>query len=267
VKRRSAYFRFYPEWRITLFVLVMIPLMVGLGFWQLQRAEEKAALEKAFELKQQRPPALLAELAHRSARDLAYLPVSLLGRFREEEYFLLDNRIQGGRFGYEVLAVLELAGSEQLALVNRGWIAGDPARRELPEVPEVAGTVRITGHVYVAPGEPYLLAEQVLETGWPKRIQAVEMDKLSAPLAVPGVTVFPYPVRIDSDQTGALSVDWQVINMSPDKHRAYAAQWFVMAAVLAIFYLLRCSNLRQLLSGSSSDQHQEQGSNGKTGSH
>ena len=44
-------------------------------------------------------------------------------------------------------------------------------------------------------------------------------------------------------------VDWQVVNVSPQKHQGYAVQWFAMAAVLFIFYLLRSSNLWQLLTG------------------
>ena len=36
----------------------------------------------------------------------------------------------------------------------------------------------------------------------------------------------------------------------PRKHQGYAVQWFAMAAVLLIFYLLRSSNLWQLLTGS-----------------
>ncbi len=97
-----------------------------------------------------------------------------------------------------------------------------------------------------APGAPYLLAEQQLATGWPKVIQAVEMDKL---VAAVGSELFPYPIRLDSGQAGALATDWQVVNVSPEKHHAYAVQWFTMAAVLSVFYLLRCSNLWQLLTG------------------
>jgi cytochrome oxidase assembly protein ShyY1 len=111
--------------------------------------------------------------------------------------------------------------------------------------------VDITGHVYVAPGSPFLLEEQQLEGDWPKRIQAVEMDKL-APLivALQGGNVFPYPIRIDADARGALVTDWQIVNMSPVKHQAYAVQWFAMAAVLLMYYLMRSSNLWQLLTGS-----------------
>ena len=243
-------FQFEPEWRITLFALVMVPFMAGLGFWQLQRAEEKAALAASFEQRQQQPPAPITQLWDMAKESLAYLPVELSGSFLGDEYFLLDNRIQGGRFGYDILGIVQLTDSDALVLVNRGWIAGDSARLERPVVPPVPGDIRLTGHVYVAPGAPYLLAPQTLQDEWPQLLQAIEMDKLS-PLvgAITGGRVFPYPIRIDAEAPGALSVAWQVINVSPQKHQGYALQWFAMASVLLIFYLLRCSNLWQLLRG------------------
>jgi surfeit locus 1 family protein len=247
----DAGFQFHPEWRITVFTVVMVTLMVSLGLWQLQRAEEKGALSLAFQQRQLQRPALLSELWGEPPAALAYAPVRLNGTFLQDEYFLLDNRISGGHFGYEVLGILQLGDGSGSVLVNRGWIAGDSSRRELPDVPEVAGQVSLTGHVYVAPGAPYLLAEQQLQAGWPKRIQAVEMDKIQPPmmLVTPG-RVFPYPVRIDADGPGALLVDWKVVNISPQKHQGYAVQWFTMAAVLFIFYVLRCSNLWHTLSPS-----------------
>lgn len=239
-------FRFDPEWRITLFTLVMVPLMAGLGYWQLQRAGDKASLAAAWDQRQQRPPAPLDSLWEAAPESLAYAPTEFSGSFLADEYLLLDNRVQNGRFGYEVLGIVRLEDSDRVVLVNRGWVAGDPARVELPAVPEVPGRVTVSGHVYVAPGRPFLLGEQVLAAGWPKRLQAVEMDKLREPLeAIAGGAMFPYPVRIDANSPGALSVHWQVMNTSPQKHQGYAVQWFAMALALAIFYLLRSSNAWQ----------------------
>lgn len=238
-------FKFSPEWRTTLFVGLMVPLMVGLGFWQLQRAEEKAALALAFEAQRQRPAVELASLAGAPAEQLAYLPVRMRGSFRIGEYFLLDNSIRGGRFGNEVVAVFDLSGGGQV-LVNRGWVPADPARLSAPVVSGVAGTVTVTGHIYVAPGDAYLLAAQELQPGWPKTVQALEMEALGAAVDTSGGTLFPYPVRIDEGQPGALLTDWLVINISPEKHTAYAVQWFAMAAVLAVFYILRTTNIAQL---------------------
>ena len=235
--------RFEPEWRITLFAALLVPALAGLGFWQLDRADEKAALNAAFEEQQAQPAASLADLAGASAEDLAYLPVKLTGSFRDGQYFLLDNRMQHGRYGNEAVGVFELSGGG-VALVNRGWLPADPARTALPDVPPVDGQVTIRGQVYVAPGKPYLLEEQRFSQGWPRRVQALEMDKIAAVL---GEGVFPYPVRIDAGETGALSVQWQVVNTGPAKHMGYAVQWFLMSAVLALLYILRSSNLRQWL--------------------
>jgi cytochrome oxidase assembly protein ShyY1 len=58
---------------------------------------------------------------------------------------------------------------------------------------------------------------------------------------------FPYPVNIDAGEPGALAVNWQAVNVSPEKHRAYAVQWFTMALVLLVFFVVRSSNLWQLV--------------------
>lgn len=243
----SVALQFDFEWRTTLFVVVMLPVLVSLGFWQLERAEEKARIGAAFEARQALPPAPLGALLAQDAATLAYRPVTLTGRFREGQYFLLDNRLQQGRYGNEVIGIVELEGRPGVALVNRGWLPADASRRTLPEAPPVPGQVTLRGQVYIPPGDPYLLAETALAEGWPKRIQAVEMDRLAASLQLDGAEMFPHLVRIDPGETGALAVDWQVVNVSPAKHQGYAVQWFVMAVVLAIIYLLHSSNLREWL--------------------
>lgn len=247
-------FRFNPEWRITLFTVLMLPALCGLGVWQLQRADEKAALAQAFEQQQRMPPAPLTELQGQRPESLAYRPVRARGTFEPSAYFLLDNRTRNGRFGYEVLHVMRTTAGEA-ALINRGWVAGDASRQVLPEIAAVPGVVEVTGHVYVAPGKPYLLAPQVLSDGWPKRVQAVEMD-----LFIPVVqeehaaSVFPYPIRLDANAPGALDIAWQFINVSPAKHTGYAVQWFSMAGVLALIYLLQASNLWQWIRGKQKDE-------------
>jgi cytochrome oxidase assembly protein ShyY1 len=245
--------KFDFEWRITLFTLVMVPLMVSLGFWQLERAQDKAHLAAAFEERQQQAPAPISGLWDKTAEALAYLPVQLIGSFLPDKYFLLDNQVQHGQFGYDVLRILQLSDGGGTVLVNLGWVAGDAARRVLPAVPMVDGTVEISGHIYIAPGEPFMLAEQQLGNAWPKLIQAVEMDKLAPTLAaLQGDSVFPFPVRVDAGEPGALQVDWQLVNMSPQTHQGYAVQWFAMAAVLFVFFLFRSSNLWQMIRGSGS---------------
>jgi len=236
------------EWRITLFTALLFPALVMLGFWQLERAEEKRALESRWAQRQSEAPVELQQLAAEPVETLAYRRVLLRGEFLPDHYLLLDNRMHRGRFGNEVLGLFRLADTRQLALVNRGWVPSDPARLSLPEVPEPRGVTRVTGHLYVSPGTPYLLAEQQLSPPWPVRIQAVDMQALQPLVAELGdAGLYPWMVRIDPNTPSALVADWPVVNASPEKHQGYALQWFTMAAVLLIFFLLRSSNLWRLI--------------------
>ena len=209
--------RFEPEWRITLFTLVMVPTMIALGFWQLGRAEEKESLAAAWERQQAQPPVPVQTLLNRSPGTLAYRPATATGQFRDSEYLLLDNRIYRGQFGYQVLGILDLDQADLAVLVNRGWVAGDPARRTLPPVPPVSGVVTVSGHVYIPPGDPYLLQKQQLEGGWPKLVQAIEMDRIAP--AVGAGSVFPHVLRLDRDSPSALTVDWKVVNVRAGRRR------------------------------------------------
>ena len=242
--------RFDLEWRTTLLTALLLPLLVLLGFWQLQRSEEKALLASAFAERQAESPALLSQdMATKPGQELAYLPVRAVGRYLDGRDILLDNRIQGGQFGYEVVSPL-LLDQDTVVLVNRGWLAGDAARLSLPEVPVVGGRIELQGHLYIPPGRPYLLAEQVLGESWPKVVQALEMEKVkSAVEAATTGTLFPHLLRLDPGQPGALVVDWQVVNVQPEKHTGYAVQWFVMAFALLVLFVLRSSNTWQLLTG------------------
>ncbi|MFN2327442.1 MAG: SURF1 family protein [Chromatocurvus sp.] len=236
------------EWRTTVLTLLLLPLLIGLGLWQLDREEEKRDLAAQFAERQARAAADLAGLDP-DRSDLAYLPVMLRGQFMPGQYLLQDNRIQGGQFGYEVIGLFRLAGGAGYALVNRGWTAGDAARRTLPDVTQPAGEFDLRGQVYIPPDPPYLLAEQALPVdNWPRVIQALETGPLVPALERRlGAAVFPHAVRLDADQPGALSVDWKVVNLSPQTHRGYAVQWFTMAAVLLLFFVFRSSNLWDVL--------------------
>ena len=47
-------------------------------------------------------------------------------------------------------------------------------------------------------------------------------------------------------RAAALTIDWPVINVTPEKHTAYAVQWFAMALVLLLLYLWRSTNVAEV---------------------
>lgn len=236
------------EWRTAAMTLLLLPLLLALGLWQLDREAEKRELAERFAERQARPAVDLAGIDRRR-EDLAYLPVILRGHFVPGQYLLQDNRIQRGQFGYEIIALFRLDGDAGYALVNRGWTAGDAARRTLPDVTLPSGDTALRGQIYIPPDPPYLLAAQEVPADrWPRVIQALETVPLVPELESRlGARVFPHAVRLQADDAAALSIDWKVVNLSPQTHRGYAVQWFSMAAVLLLFFVFRSSNLWDVL--------------------
>ena len=106
------------------------------------------------------------------------------------------------------------------------------------------GNENLTGYIYVPPGESYLLGEVASDRAWPRLIQAADVAALADML---GEAVYPFIVRLEPDSAGALLADWPLVNTRPEKHTAYAVQWFAMASVLLLLFVWRSSNLGELL--------------------
>jgi len=226
---------FRPNWKISLFTFSLLPVLIGFGFWQLDREQEKILLQKSYEARIQAPEVPL-EQVNPATDTLPYLRVEASGKYDNQRYFLLDNKIHSGVVGYEVINPFST--EEGLTvLVNRGWIAQGSRRDLLPLPEEVPELTQIRGSIYVPISAPFLLGDQqeVSSNSWPQVIQSLDMDLLSAALAQEAL--FPYTVRLSVNASGALQPNWPLLNMMPEKHRAYAVQWFVMAAVLLMLFL------------------------------
>ena len=234
-------FKITPDWRSCLFALLMMPLLVSLGFWQLSRAEEKAELNALYQGRQLAGSMEYIELP--ADVDLSYQPVTLRGRYLNAKLVYLDNRINQGRFGYEIITPFQLQGSLQRVLVNRGWLAGDSGRRTLPFVAAVEGIVTLSGDVHVSLGKPLSLGEQP-KTGWPRVVQHLDIEALNDEIEG---DVFPHSVRLKEGSPGAYQANWVVVNVQPEKHQAYAFQWFAMAAAVCVIVLVLNTNIVSLL--------------------
>lgn len=223
------------DWKLSLLVLLFLPLCVRLGFWQLAREEEKLLLQESWLARQMDLPVPLQTLD--PAGDLQYRQVELEGRFDNAHVFLLDNRIHEGRVGFEVVQAFTLTDG-LVAFVNRGWLPQGPDRRQLPLPPPVEGEVRLRGSVYVPVGEALVLGDIAPGEEWPKLMQTLEPAELAGLAALaPDVSVFPYSVRLAEATPGVLQRNWRVISTTPEKHRGYAVQWFAMATALLLLYL------------------------------
>ncbi len=286
--------QFHFDWRASVLVALLLPLLLGLGFWQLDRAEEKRQLQQEFIERQAQAPINITQLlagplspqaiGNRDEQALHHLPVILQGKWLNDHNILLDNRIYQGRFGYEIITPLLIrlnpvagAGSDKnggsgesseqsetapldrddkksaawVVLVNRGWQAGDSGRRELPTIAPINSRQAVIGDIYIAAGKGLRLAETPQQT-WPKIMQNLDVRMLAKDFEE---TLWPYEVRLADGQPGVLQRNWVVINISPEKHTAYAVQWFAMALVLLPLFLHLNSNFfSRLTKATNADQ-------------
>ena len=224
--RSSAAARLLPP----VAALALAVLFTFLGFWQLDRAEQKRALEAAFESGGE-PVEITADTA-----PPLYQRISATGRFLGSRQFLIGNIVEGGRLGYYVITPLELEEGGPLLLVNRGWTPRQPDG-ELPDVSVEPGLRTVAGRagrlprVGVRPGtalDP--------DGSWPRLATFPAVDDLAQALQRPAL---PYVLLMDPDSAGGLVRQWEPRQAGPARHLAYAFQWFALAvAVVALTAVL-----------------------------
>jgi surfeit locus 1 family protein len=175
---------------------------IALGNWQSRRADEKRAL---------------AEHLQR---------IVVAGEFLPERTVLLDNKLRGGRAGYEVVAPLRLAEGIHV-LVNRGWVAAPPRREQLPQVVTPPGRLRIEGVVLSR-------LPRTLNLGGPAKgpvRQSVELNEFAAES---GLTLQAFVIQQHSDTGDGLARDWPPPDAGIEKHQAYSFQWYSLAALALV---------------------------------
>jgi len=221
-----------PWWALTALAVALAIAFVGLGRWQWQRGEARQQEWDAFArgADEARP------LGTTKLDDVArFARISLTGRFRPDRQFLLDNRSHAGLPGYEVLTPLELADGRAL-LVDRGWVAFTGSRAHLPTVSFApAPVVTVVGRVDNLPsaGLAYGRAPPALEGSWPRITSYPRMSELDAAL---GHTLERRIVLLDPTAADGYVRDWQPPGLPPARHWAYAIQWWLFAATLAVLW-------------------------------
>lgn len=227
------------RWLAHLFAVFVIGLTSSLGVWQLQRASEKAAAQAHQADALAQAPARLdaATLDGLAAKPQAATAldgrlVRVEGHFDDAHTVFLDNRTRQGSAGFHVLAPLKLAGSDQVVMVLRGWIARDPRdRTRLPVLRTPEASVEVEGLAQRDLAQPMVLGGRGSgdrETGqlW----QHYEPDEFAA---WSGLKPAPLLIRqtVEPAYRDDLARDWNQPGTGVDRHKGYALQWFTMAAV------------------------------------
>lgn len=231
--------RFRPTFWATVFTILALIILFGLGTWQVQRLfwkEEQIALRHE---RAEGPPIPLP-VSFPNPQAVEFTRVSLTGAFRHDEEFYLGARTESGRVGLNIVTPFVLTpsnpGGGRTILVNRGWVPEE--RRDPATRPEG----QLQGEVTI---------EALLRTdGW----KGVEFAKppndpdkrfyfwLDLPVMAAGVdgpiVTQVYADAVASEIPGGLPIGGQTRIQLTNDHLEYAITWYSFAVILLVIYFL-----------------------------
>jgi surfeit locus 1 family protein len=229
------------------FILAMCALCVRLGFWQLDRLEQRRARNAVVLAGMRQAPrltdaSLVAEVRRDPAR-LVYRRVAARGRYLPELELVLRGRVEYGRPGVHLATPLLLEGDSAVLLVNRGWVPAPDgaAPRAIPAPP--AGVVTVEGILQEVPVTQDRGGRSVSargDTTYRRLDRAVAQARLQRP-------ILPMYLQLLGD-TGAAARAARVLPVAvppppldEGPHLGYAIQWFSFAliGIIGLFVLLR----------------------------
>lgn len=223
------------RWLVFGAALLAAALTARLGLWQLDRAAQKVALQRAIEARAAEPPLPAAALARDAEAAAAqhHRRVRLAGRWRNEFSVYLDNRQMDARPGFVLVTPLKL-GDGSAVLVQRGWVPRDPYdRTRVPPPPgDGDGEVEVHGRIAAPPSRLYDFGG--VDEG---RIrQNVDLDGLARET---GLNLRPLSVLQldDGGVADGLHRRWPQVAVDVHKHYGYAFQWFALSALITGLYV------------------------------
>lgn len=167
---------------------------------------------------------------------LRFRRLQITGKFIDKYQIYIDNKIHQDRVGYYVVTPMQIGHSDQYVLVNRGWVPMGKTRADLPKINTPGNTVTITGIAKYHTKDVVSFGEgNRSNKGWPAVVRWVDIKAVSRETKLNFV---PFLLLLDPESHYGFVRHWKFINMPPAKHMSYAVQWFAMALVLVLIYLI-----------------------------
>jgi surfeit locus 1 family protein len=222
--------------KLTVFTLMGLALLIGLGVWQLQRLQWKEGLLAEIGARTHGTPISLdkAIAIAREGRDPSYYRVRVEGRFHHKLERCLYALSLDGEPGWHVITPLETVKGD-MVLVDRGFVPDnlkDPSTRPLGQIKDVVtvtGLVRTpeTGSIFIPDNDPKT-------NRWFSRDLTAMAQSM-----FPGGTVQVAPFFIEAEASevpGGWPKGGQTRLDIPNNHLQYAITWFALALCLVVIY-------------------------------
>jgi surfeit locus 1 family protein len=233
---------------VLLATVAAVLLTARLGWWQLDRAAQKNALQAAMTTQRALPPLGLADLPAAQSGAVAsqalqapswqHRAVVLQGQWLVKHTVYLDNRQMNQRVGFYAVTPLLLADGSAV-LVQRGWLPRDLLdRTRLLPVPTPTGEVQVLGRL--APEVSRLYEFSGAASGPIRQNLGVAAFAAETRLLLRPVVVVQEDLATATTSKAppdGLLRQWPAPASGVHKHYGYAFQWFALSALCAGLYV------------------------------
>ena len=222
----------------SLVFIIFFTLFIKLGFWQLDRADQKKIINMAFVERQNQPAIPLnKETIQMPIIDIIWHHVTISGEFLNDKNIILDNQVVQEKAGFLIYTPFKILDSNKIILVNRGWYPLSNSRNDVPNIPPIKGAQAIEGEINQMPSSGIslgkVITEKLDESSF--RLQKMDYEVLSSLI---GKDLMRYIVKLKKpifDKTYVIDLGIPVPDS--DKNYGYAFQWFAMAFTLFIIFI------------------------------
>jgi cytochrome oxidase assembly protein ShyY1 len=242
--------RWVIRWPWLLVNLLVVSLLVMLSVWQWQRALYKTEILERLEHWQSQGALDTVALTAIPLEQIDGVGLQFPVRWLSPVVWLLDNRIYQGRVGYDVVVPVVADGLQQPVVVNLGWVPAPAMRTQIPYI-NIPAEFELNG-VLRARNNSLLLGQNIEQTGtWPLRIQQLALDQLFASLPEASNRNYSmfYPGVVYQQESSPFVVHYRPVVMPPEKHRAYALQWALLALAVVVISLVASARKCEQTSG------------------
>ena len=227
----------------TIFVLIVVPLFLALGLWQLDRAKQKRSLAASLEMRRKLPALQLSGQIPDVAQ-LEYRKVIAEGSLLDERTVLIENRKHLGSSGFHVITPLRTA-TGKIVLVNRGWIAAQ-GHHQAPAIPAAKSHGVVSGEVRVPQPPALQLQLEDVQAQQPPRWPFLTLEHYAA---WSGLEILPFVILQEQDAASGFIRQWPEPRTSDAMHIGYAVQWFAFALIALLIWLFLSLRRRPAAAG------------------
>lgn len=226
---------FQPQLIPTIFIIFVVPIFIGLGIWQLDRADQKRAVTHTLEQRRNLPPLQLST-SNINFQQAEFRTLSGEGTFLQDKSILIENRKYRGKTGFHIITPLQIKKTNHYVLVNRGWIPSQYGT-SLPTFPTPQGDISVVGDAYIPKPPAIKLGLDKTTNRWPF-ITLKDYTEWS------GLRIYPFIILQAQDNTHGFVRNWPKQIAKDGMHTGYAIQWFAFA-IIALAIWLKISTQKQ----------------------